>query len=174
MNPRRLPVLFLLISSLLLATTAYAGGIVVSLEGEVPAVQAGTPFTVLFTIRSMHDSSLQEGFMPVVLASNPVTGEEIRVQATELNDRGHYAATLTLPSAGEWQWQITPMPDYPNEFVLELTPLQVQPAGATATGAPAGAAPIYSPAALGVLATATLAAALVGLLAVRRRATARV
>ena len=173
MKRRWFSLLIAVLLTLPLATTVWAGGIVVSLEGAVPAAQAGTPFTVQFTIRSMHDSSLQEGFTPIVLATDTQTGETVRVEATELAERGHYAATLTLPSAGEWRWQITPMADYPSEFVLELTPLQVQPAGAAAAAPPTTVSWLGTPATLGLLILAVALVVLVGLLAVRRRAAVR-
>lgn len=157
----------------LLATTAWAGGIVVGVEGAMPQAAAGTPFTLHFSIRSAHDGSMQSGFDPTVIATNPATGETVQVDALSLEQPGQYAATLTLPTAGEWNWKIVPMTDYPEEFVLELTPLQVQPAGGLARLAAPGSALAWLAAPPALL--ALLAALAVGLagVALRRRAAVR-
>jgi hypothetical protein len=130
---------------LLLAGTALAGGVVVSLVGDVPNPEAGQPFDVRFDIFSAHDGSVQPGFHPIVTAINAETGETITAQAAAADVAGQYQATLTLPSAGTWQWTVTPDSYYPAELVAEMTPLTVvAPGPAAAPAAPtfAGVAPM--------------------------------
>jgi hypothetical protein len=140
----------------------------------MPQAEAGTPFTLSFTIRSAHDGSMQSGFSPIVVATHPQSGETVKVYGLPLDEPGTYSATLTLPAAGEWNWKIVPSAGYPDEFVLELTPLQVQPAGGLArAAAPASTlAGLASPPALVAL-LAVLAAGLAGAVVLRRRAVAR-
>jgi len=153
-----------LLLAALLAGTALAGGVVVTLDGEVGAVTPNTPFDVSFTIRSAHDQSLQTDLTPTVTAANAATGETLTFTGAALADPGRYQATVTLP-AGTWNWSIVPFSDYPKEMIATLPPLQV--------AAPAAAAPVtLSPALL--WAGLPLAAVLLGALLVagRRRRTA--
>jgi len=116
---------------LALAMPALAGGVVVTLDSTPTDVQAGVPFTVGFMIISAHDGSPQPGFEPIVTATNPATGDSITLTARREGAPGHYVATLTLTSAGEWNWEIQPFGKeafgYPASV---MTPLQVRaPAG---------------------------------------------
>lgn len=153
-----------LLLAALLAGTAFAGGVVVTLDVEVGAVPAGTPFDVNFTIRSAHDQSLLTGLEPTVTAVNAATGEMVTFEAAALADPGRYQATVTLP-AGMWNWTITPARDYPSEMLVALPPLEVVVAPATA------AAPALSPALLwAAVPLAGLLAGALFLVSRRRRA----
>jgi hypothetical protein len=166
-----LPGLFL---SLVLAGTALAGGVIVTLDTAVPETHAGDPFTVEFTIRSMHDGSLQDGFTPFVTATHAETGQVVTFDAKALDDPGRYTVTLALPAAGEWAWQIHPEAHYPEELIADMVPVQVLPAPAAAPAvAPAVAAPVVAPGLLWTLAGAfgLLALLTIGWLA-RRKAPA--
>lgn len=130
---------------LLLAGTALAGGVVVSLVGDVPTPEAGQPFDVRFNILSAHDGSVQPGFNPIVTAVNAETGETVSAEAEAVEVAGQYQASLTLPSAGTWRWTITPDSYYPQDLVAEMTPIMVAaPGSAAAPAAPAfaGVAPM--------------------------------
>ena len=127
---------------LLLAGTALAGGVVVSLDGDVPQAQAGTPFDVNFSIFSAHDGSPQDGFWPIVQATNSETGETITARAESAGPGGHYTASLTLPTAGTWQWKIQPEAGYLEELIAPLTPLEVSAPSAAIAARPAGAATV--------------------------------
>ncbi|MEJ2747524.1 MAG: hypothetical protein P8183_06405 [Anaerolineae bacterium] len=101
----------------ILALPVMAGGwAVVTLDALPTDVMAGTPFTVGFAVRQ-HGQHLLDGLTPQITAVHQETGESVTVQAEAANRTGHYAATITLPSAGQWQWQINafgfdqPMPD---------------------------------------------------------------
>jgi hypothetical protein len=163
-----------LLLSLVLAGTALAGGVIVSLDTAVPETHAGDPFTVEFTIRSMHDGSLQDGFSPFVTATHAETGEVVTFDARALDDPGRYTVTLALPTAGEWAWQIHPEADYPHELIASQVPLQVLPAAASAASAPNPAPLAAAPTLLWASAAALGLLSLVGLgLLARRRALAR-
>lgn len=121
----------------LLAGTALAGGVVVSLVGDVPNPEAGQPFDISFNIFSAHDGSPQDEFHPIVTAINADTGEKVTARAEAVGEVGHYQATLTLPAAGTWQWQILPEADYPAHLANALTPITVSaPAAAESAAAP--------------------------------------
>ena len=115
----------------LLAGTALAGGVVVSLDGEIANPEAGTPFDVNFTILSAHDGSVQDSFFPTIKATHAETGEVVTTHA-QATGEGHYTASLTLPAAGTWNWEILPDPGYPAELSAKLTPLTVVEAVAVA------------------------------------------
>jgi hypothetical protein len=152
-----------LLLSLALAGVALAGGVIVTLDTAVPETHAGDPFTVEFTIRSMHDGSLQDGFSPVVRATHAETGEVVTFDARPLADPGRYSVTLTLPAAGEWAWQVHPEAYYPDELIAAMPPIQALPVAGSvspASSAPAVAPPVIAP---GLLWTA---AVVLGLLAV--------
>ena len=119
---------------MLLAGTALAGGVVVSLEGAVPNPQAGEPFDVSFNIFSAHDGSPQDEFHPIVTATNAETGETVTARAEATGPVGHYQATLTLPTTGTWNWQIVPEADYPRDLVNDLTPITVSAPAAVPAG----------------------------------------
>jgi hypothetical protein len=123
----------------LLAATALAGGVVVTLDNPVTGVEAGQPFDVDFSIVSAHDGTLQEGWMPMVTATDPETGEVLSFTAQELEAFGHYRAAVTLPKAGVWRWHVHPDRYSMDEMVTALAPLTVAPAGsaAAASGGPA-------------------------------------
>ncbi len=121
----------------LLVGTAFAGGVVITLDTAVAGVTPNTPVDVAFTIRSAHDQSLQADFHPVVIAVNAATGATLTFDATALADPGRYMATVTLP-AGTWNWSITPDSYYPSELVAVMTPLEVSAAPATVPAAAPG------------------------------------
>jgi len=120
-----------------LAAPAFAGGGVVTLDGAPSGVQAGVAFTVGFTVISAHDGSAQSGLLPEITAFNASTQEKLTVAAEGSGADGHYVATLTLPSDGEWTWSIYPFgikADYPASM---MTPIQVRAAVAKpASGEP--------------------------------------
>jgi hypothetical protein len=123
----------LLIALLILAMLtipALAGGVIVSLDGMPATPHAGEPFTVGFTIFSAHDGSAQAGMAPIITATHATTQEKVTVTAQSEGEPGHYQATLTLPSAGEWNWEIQPLGKYAENYPPSvMTPLQVSTAG---------------------------------------------
>jgi cytochrome c551/c552 len=127
--------LFLLLALLLAVTgMAQAGGWAVLTLTDLPdAVTAGEPFTIHFAIRQ-HGQSLTSGLNPVVTAVHPATGETRRFPAQETAESGFYEATLTLPQAGEWSWEIDGFGVHP------MPPLTVQTPTTSLARLPDGAA----------------------------------
>lgn len=118
---------------LLSSVTAQAGGWVVVTLDELPSqLQAGQTITLGFTIQ-------QHGREPinmtgVELLATPTTGREtLTFAATQQGAKGHYQVTVTLPTAGEWQWEIQPG-GFPT---VELAAMTVVPAAASSPQSPA-------------------------------------
>ena len=122
--------LTLVLFAVLVPNPAGAGGWAVgTLDDASPALQAGKPTAVGYTIR-------QHGRTPVDLQG---TGIRMRSRATgevhEFSGRrsgpvGHYVADVVVPAAGEWAWE------------LDMADFQLQPLGAvTVSGASALASP---------------------------------
>ena len=172
---------------------AWAGGMVVSLDSEPTNVRSGVPFKVGFKVLSLHGSGGIEGLSPTVVArptsavrsgaavqfavlgaarveAPAAKGEAVVAMAQPEGERGHYVATLTLPTDGEWSWQIQPFGQSEAAGALALAPLRV--AAASQSSAIFEALPGLAPALalVGVL----LALALLAWMAlrVRRRALA--
>jgi mono/diheme cytochrome c family protein len=140
---------------------AFAGGwAVVTLDSLPEDVVSGDSITIGFTVRQHGITPISDlDPSPQVTAENVETGEVIQSTAAPDGGRGHYSANLTLPTPGEWEWEIRafggqdqPMPPI---YVTEAAPPPLDPVGRA------------SPAALGVV-CAGLAVLGVGL-AVRRR-----
>ena len=152
---------------ILLAGTALAGGVVVSVDEAITDVTPGAAFDVNFTIRSAHDGSLQDGFHPIVMATDPATEEALRFEAVTRTEPGRYSVTLTLPTTGEWTWRIIPDADYPQELVAEMTPISVQAAAVVPAAASTPATlPVAAWVSLALMSAAALGLVLFGL---RRR-----
>jgi len=100
----RFSLLLAIFLSLLITYPAFAGGWAVITLDELPSgAVAGEPLTVGFTVRQ-HGRTLMTGLSPKVTA---ILGAEKLVFPAEADGGpGHYAATLTLPKAGDWQWAI--------------------------------------------------------------------
>ena len=172
-----LSIVLALAAALAFAIPALAGGVVISLDDVPPDAQAGVPFTIGFTVFSAHDGSPQSGLEPIVTATDPASGEKMTVAAEPEGADGHYVATLTLPTEGEWRWEIQPLGKYAENYPASvMTPIKVR-AAAAQPAAPAAPEIQVSP-------TATLWPALAAIVAVaavasivlvraRRRATAR-
>jgi len=110
MQKKRLSLVLLMVlmavSSGLALEPAWAGNWAVVTVKELPEfVTAGRPFTIHFTVRQ-HGQRPMGGLSPMVTAVNPATGEQVKARAEETADTGVYAFSLTLPSAGQWQWSI--------------------------------------------------------------------
>lgn len=105
---------------------ARAGGwAVLTLQSWPEHVVAGEPFTVHYALRQ-HGTHLISGIEGTVTAVHTETGERLQFEVTDAGEAGHYAATLLLPTAGQWRWHI----DSFGRF--DLPPLTVQTATAVA------------------------------------------
>lgn len=116
--------LFLLLALLLAVTgVAQAGGWAVLTLTELPSnVTAGEAFTIQFAIRQ-HGQRLTSGLNPVITAVHPATGDTRQFQAHETAKSGFYEATLTLPQAGEWTWEIDGFGVHPMPPLTVQTPI---------------------------------------------------
>ena len=97
-------------STLLLAIAftvpALAGGWAVITLDELPGqVEANQPLEIGFVVRQ-HGVRPLSDLSPVITAHLPGSIKSIRVEAADEGEVGHYAATLTLPQSGEWEWAI--------------------------------------------------------------------
>lgn len=105
-----------------------AGGwSVVTLDSTPTNIQAGVPFKIGFMVRQ-HGVRPMEGLHPEITMVDSVTKAKVTAVAQAEGEVGHYVATLTLPSAGNWDWTIDAYGP-----VATLSPLQVQAAPAVAT-----------------------------------------
>ena len=81
-----------------------------------PQPNAGKPFVFGFTV-------LQHGVTPAgwvgatFVGINGTSGERIEAKATGQGPDGHFVATVTLPSAGYWTWQVEL-----TDLLVETTP----------------------------------------------------
>jgi hypothetical protein len=131
-----------LAAAVLLAGAALAGGVVVSLDAAPPDLAPGTPFTVGFTILSAHDGSSQNGMEPIITLTNAATGEKVVVTARAEGEAGHYVAGITLPSAGQWDWEIQPLGKYAENYPASvMVPIQALEAAASVPANGGAAAP---------------------------------
>jgi hypothetical protein len=91
--------------SLAFAIPVLAGGWAVITLDELPNdVRAGQPLTVGFTVRQ-HGITPMDGLEPTITARLGFN-EKFIVQAEPDGERGHYAATVTFPKEGKWEWSI--------------------------------------------------------------------
>ena len=88
-------------------TSAQAGGwaTIVADSTNPPQPNAGEKFTFGFTV-------LQHGVTPAgwvgatFVGINTTTGARVEAKANSQGADGHFVATVTLPSAGSWTWQV--------------------------------------------------------------------
>jgi hypothetical protein len=175
------------LSLLTMPLPALAGGwSVVTLDSTPADVQAEAPFQIGFTVLQ-HGKTPMQGLEPVirfwqnesaargvgltmVSLAKPSIDTLVTFTAQEAGEAGHYVATMTLPSAGVWQWEIAAF----GEPAL-MSPLQVGAAPAKSAAveqaipsAQASSFPLSSPwLALTIL--AVLGALVAALLLFRRR-----
>lgn len=115
MKTKAIWVLFLILGLLFggVAAAQAGGWAVLTLEEMPEAITANEPFTVRFAVRQ-HGQTLMSGLKPEITAVHPPTGERLTIEAQETADK-RYTAALTLPHAGDWQWEI-------DAFGLHLLP----------------------------------------------------
>lgn len=160
----RMSIGFALLLSLVFSIPVFAGGWAVITLDELPTgVVAGEPFTIGFTV-------LQHGRTPMIDLEPTVTAglssdEKLVVYAEPEGKPGHYAATLTFPKEGEWEWSIQAFSmDQPMPVLTVAAP------GAVSASQPVKTEPvtvILSP--LLILRTLALGIGLIGLVVAFRR-----
>jgi len=91
--------------SLIITVPVLAGGWAVITLDDLPSnVVAGEPLAIGFTVLQ-HGRTPMPGLDPTVTATSS-GGETFVVNAEPEGKPGHYAATLTFPKEGEWNWSI--------------------------------------------------------------------
>ncbi len=128
---------FLLIGLFFTVGSVQAGGWATLTLSELPGeVVAERPFVIEFLL-------LQHGQTPMsgadlfseVRATHVASGQQVAVAAESTDRPGYYAATMHLPMAGEWQWEIEAF-----TAVYPMPPLMVNDAVAVANVDGAGTA----------------------------------
>ncbi len=95
-------------------------------SGNPPQPNAGEQFTFGFTVLQ-HGVTPAGWETPTFLGINSATGERVEVKAVAEGADGHFVATVTLPSAGFWTWQVVL-----TDLIVETKPQPI--AVATADG----------------------------------------
>jgi hypothetical protein len=92
-----------------------------------PNPNAGEPFTFGFTV--LQHGVTPAGWVntPTFLGINGATGQRVEAKAVAEGADGHFVATVTLPSAGYWTWQVEL-----TDLLVETTP---QPMAVALNGA---------------------------------------
>ena len=90
-----------------LNTMAFGGGWSVATLDEWPTqVVANQPFTISYSLRQ-HGVRLLRNQFGRAIFEQPVQGAlPLTFEVRPTHSEGHYTATITLPSAGQWQWQL--------------------------------------------------------------------
>ena len=94
-----------LLLTLASAIPVFAGGwAVITLDQLPKGVAAGEPIKIGFTVLQ-HGKTPLNDLDPTVTAKLSLT-EKFVVSAEPEGEAGHYAATLTFPKEGNWEWSI--------------------------------------------------------------------
>ena len=117
----------LLVAGLTL-TGASAGGwaTITADKTNPPQPHAGVPFTFGFTVLQ-HGVTPAGWVHPTFVGTNVTSGARIEAKATSQGADGHFVATVRLPSAGNWTWQVDM-----TDLMVETAPQAM--VVATATG----------------------------------------
>jgi hypothetical protein len=111
-------------------SVAAGGWSTVELDAPPADVRPNQPFTIGFTV-------LQHGVRPVpklaptIMLTRSGSDERVVVMAREAGQPGHYVASITLPSAGTWHWEIAAF-----GTPVRMTPLIVAAPAPTAQPVP--------------------------------------
>ncbi len=110
----------------LTARPAGAGGwAVVTLDSVPVQARAEEALRLGFMVRQ-HGVTPVDAVKPYLSATRAGTNETVQAEAQKDGVVGHFVVEVTFPSAGAWQWEITPEPFAGTRF----EPLKVMPAGA--------------------------------------------
>jgi hypothetical protein len=145
-----------------LALLSFAGGwATVTLDALPENVVADQPLQIGFVVRQ-HGTRPLSGLTPVIRAMHADTGEKVAANAKGEGEIGHYVATITLPTAGTWNWEVDAFG--PISKMAPLTVAAAAPAPTNTTAAGNGRVALA-----GAIAIVGLAAGVLGLRAGRER-----
>jgi mono/diheme cytochrome c family protein len=95
--------IFVLLSTGRVATAG--GWAVVTLDHLPSDLVVNQPVTIGFNVRQ-HGQTLLGGLEPTIAATRVDSNETVTATAHDEDATGHYIATLTFPSVGNWEWYI--------------------------------------------------------------------
>lgn len=125
-----------ILAALAVGVPAFAGGwAVITLDEWPGALTAGTELNIGFMVRQHGITPMADlDPAPTLTLRNPVSAEELVIEAKPQGEAGHYVARVRLPDSGEWQWSI-------QAFTMDqpMPPLQVSAAKTASAGEPANA-----------------------------------
>jgi cytochrome c2 len=125
-----------LAAALLLLAPALAGNwAVISVETLVTEIQAGKPLTIQFTVLQ-HGNKPMSDLTPAIQAINAASGAHLTFDALPLGQPGRYAAEITLPEPGRWDWSIQAFTM--NQVMPPITVTAASTANAVSSPTPAG------------------------------------
>ena len=152
--------------TLITSIAVYAGGwAVITLDSLPTGVIAGEPFTVGFTVLQ-HGRTPMADIEPAIIATSSGNGQVIVVAEPD-GKPGHYAATLTFPTEGDWEWTIQAFTMEQKMPALSVAAPLAASANATVVNAEPVEVPSVSP--LWVVRGLALGTGLVGVVFALRR-----
>ena len=111
------------------ASSVQAGGWAILSLSELPKeIVAERPFTLEFRVLR-HGRTPFTGIDSTITAVHTASGEQVTFTPEPNPKEGSYTATITLPKAGEWQWEITAFMNTP----YPMPPLTVSESAAVAS-----------------------------------------
>lgn len=136
MARRSFGLIALVMLALAVTAPAWAGGwAVVTLDSLPGEVRASEDVRLGFMVLQHGVTPVGDFVSPYLLASNAETGEEVRVDARQDGPAGHFVVDVSFPSAGTWEWTITPDPFMGTQFEpLTVGAVSVASAAASSLG----------------------------------------
>jgi hypothetical protein len=117
----------LLVTGVTLASASAGGWATITADkANPPQPHAGQPFTFGFTVLQ-HGVTPAGWVDPTFIGINVTTGARVQAAATPQGADGHFVATVTLPTAGNWTWQVEM-----TDLIVETPPVSL--VVATASG----------------------------------------
>jgi cytochrome c2 len=92
--------------AMLFASVTQAGGwAVITLDDLPRQIVAKQPFTMGFTVRQ-HGRTFRDDLAPLVRFDRADSRDSFTVSAQREGGSGHYVASVTFPSDGQWSWRV--------------------------------------------------------------------
>jgi hypothetical protein len=92
--------------SMLFGSVAQAGGWAVITLDDLPRhIVAQQPFTIGFSVRQ-HGRTFRDDLAPIIRFDRADGRDSFTVTAQREGGSGHYVASVTFPSDGQWDWRV--------------------------------------------------------------------
>ncbi len=143
MNTRMLvrAAIAVVVLSISITSVAQAGGwAVITLDDLPRQVVAKQAFTIGFTVRQ-HGRTFRDDLAPIVRFDRSDSKDSFTVTAKREGGSGHYVASVTLPSDGQWYWKVDV-----EQFGMMTQPLPALTVLAAVPTAPVSNPPVSNPA----------------------------